>query len=233
MSDTAAGVPPDAPVDAVLFDIDDTVCTYERTTEDLLRHAFEEVAVDPFFSAADYEARYGTFVDESESVEDLRELCFVDIAHEKGRDPNLGREVAQAYADVRDHRNVRWLDGSKEVLDHLGGSVGLAAVTNGSPEMQSQKLDALGVDCFETVVYAGYDTAAKPDPEPFEVALDAVSAESEHAVYVGNSLTSDVAGAHNAGLRAAWIADGETTDPDPQPEYVLDSPRDLLELPWV
>lgn len=233
MSDTGSGVPLESPVEAVLFDIDDTLCTYERTTADLLQVAFERTEVEPFFSAAEYEARYGKFVDESENIRDLRELCFTDLASEKGRDPALGRAVAQAYTRARDHTNVRWLDGSNEVLERLEGNVRLAAVTNGSPEMQSQKLDALGIDCFETVVHGGYDAPAKPDPEPFEVALDAVETSPEHAVYVGNSLTSDVAGAHNAGLRAAWIADGQTTDPKPMPEYVLDSPSELLERPWL
>jgi len=49
----------------------------------------------------------------------------------------------------------------------------VAAVTNGGPDMQRAKLRGLGIhDHFETVVFAGYDVAAKPDPEPFHTALD-------------------------------------------------------------
>lgn len=219
-------------IDAVLFDIDGTICEYERTIADLLSVAFDRTGVEPFFSASDYEARFNTFTNESEDVDALRERCFADIAAEYGRDPDLGREVARAYAAERDHARVRWLDGSRAVLEEFDAEYRLAAVTNGGPRMQSQKLNALGVDCFDTVVYAGYDTPAKPDPEPFEVALEAVEVPAERALYVGDSLEADVVGARNAGLRVAWLAD-DRTDPTPSPDFVLDSPGDLLDKPWM
>lgn len=96
--------------------------------------------------------------------------------------------------------------------------------------MQSTKLDALDVDCFETVVYAGYDTPAKPDPEPFQVALDAVETPPRQAVYIGDSLRADIAGAQAAGLRTVWL--GTDADPEPQPEFVLESPAKLRNPPW-
>jgi hypothetical protein len=39
-----------------------------------------------------------------------------------------------------------------------------------------------------------------------------------------------VAGAHAAGLDAAWVRNGASTDPDPTPEYVLDTPGELLDV---
>lgn len=216
-------------VDALVFDIDGTICEYERTTADLLPLAFERAGVDQFFTATEYISRYEEFLESSESVLDHREHCFVDIAREKGRDPELAREVAAAYAAERDHTRVRFLDGARKTLDALDGSYPLAAVTNGDPEMQSQKLDSLGVDCFETVVHAGYDAPAKPSPEPFEMALSTIETPPERALYVGNSLGADVAGAHNTGMTAAWLADG-TDEPEPVPEYSLDSPRDVLDI---
>lgn len=70
----------------------------------------------------------------------------------------------------------------------------------------------LGIgDEFETVVFVGYDVAAKPDPEPFYTALDALDVEVEHTVKIGKLLESDVTGAHNAGLRSVWLdRDGVT-----------------------
>lgn len=220
---------PDAPVDAVIFDIDGTICEYDRTTADLLPLAFERANVEQFFTYREYVDRYEAFLDESDNVAEHRERCFVDIAIEKDRDPDLARAVADAYAAERDHSRVHWLDGAREVLEQLEGTYRLAAVTNGGPDMQSQKLDSLGVDCFETVVHAGYDTPSKPSVEPFEAALTAVETSSERALYVGNSLDADVQGAHNAGMRAAWLANG-TSDPTPTPEYVLNSPRNLLDV---
>lgn len=216
-----------ARVEAVLFDIDDTVCEYRRTGGDILPIAFERVGVEPFFSVEEYVARYSDFLDDSDSVRDLRERCFAALARDRGRDPETGRAVARAFADERDHTAVRFRPGARETLDALHGELPLAAVTNGSPGMQSQKLDALGVDHFETVVHAGYDTPAKPAAEPFYHALDALGVPPERTVHVGNSLSSDVAGARAAGVGAVWLRE-ETPVVDPEPDYVLDSVDELL-----
>ena len=131
-----------APVEAVLFDVDDTLCEYRRSTEEMLTLAFDRAGVDPFFTHREYVERYNDFADESDDVADLRERCFVAIARDR-RDPALARRVARDYAEARDHTDVRPLPGASEVLEHFDGTVPIGAVTNGAPEMQSRKLDAL------------------------------------------------------------------------------------------
>lgn len=216
--------------EAVLFDIDGTICEYEREVDEMLEVAFDAAGVEPFFDPNDYRRRFDDFTDEAETIADLRERCFGAIAREYDRDPGLGREVARAYADERDHGNVRFIDGAQVALEQLSRSTPLAAVTNGSPEMQTPKLAALEVDCFETVVHAGYETPAKPDPKPFEVALECLGVAAEDSLYVGNDIQADVRGAHNAGMAAAWISNGGAVPAEYRPEYVLDTPRELLSI---
>jgi len=223
------------PVGAVLFDVDGTLCAYERTAAELLGLAFERVGVEPFFDAADYEARYGAFAAESESAADLRERCFAAIARERGRDPELGRAVARAYAAERDHANVRPLEGVRRALEALDGRYRLGVVTNGAPGMQATKLRALGLaDLFETVVHGGYDTAPKPDPEPFERALRAVDTPPERAVYVGNDPAADVVGANRAGLYSVLVDGGGSAgvDTEADPDLTVGTPGELVEEPW-
>lgn len=222
---------PSRPIDAVLFDVDDTLCEYRRDVPELLAASFEEVGVDPFFAAEDYFGRYDRFVDDSDDMYDLRERCFADLAREAGRDPELGEALADAYADERDHGNVRPLDGAVEAVERLRETHRVGVVTNGAPEMQREKLAALGLaDAFETVVYGGYDAPAKPAPDPFHAALADLDVPPERAVHVGNSLRSDVPGAQAAGVAAAWL--GTDPDPEPAPEYRIDSMRALHDPPW-
>ncbi|MFB6172140.1 MAG: HAD family hydrolase [Haloarculaceae archaeon] len=222
-----------AAVDTVLFDVDDTLCEYRRATGEVLELAFERAGVEPFFPVAAYLDRYSEFADEADTVADLRTACFSTIAAERGYDPERGREVAAAFTAERDHRNVRALPGLDDALDALstaGYRVGV--VTNGAPEMQRQKLDALDLrDRFEVVVHGGYDAPAKPAPDPFHRALDRLGGDPGRAVHVGNSLASDVAGAQAAGLRAAWLRQHDG-DPDPAPDYTVDSLHDLTTPPW-
>lgn len=219
-------------VETVLFDVDDTLCEYRRSTGELLELAFEQTGVDPCFPVEGYLDRYAEFAQETDTVEDLRAECFATLAAEHGHDRTLGRRVADAFAAERDHGNVRPLSGLTDVLDALTDEYHVGVVTNGSPEMQRPKLEELVLhDRFDTVVHAGYDAPAKPSPDPFHHALDQLGGDPERAVHVGNSLTSDVAGAQAAGLQAVWLRQHDD-DPDPEPDYTVDSLHDLTMPPW-
>lgn len=222
------------PVEAVLFDVDDTVCTYTQSIADVLAHSFDRESVDPFFTAAEYRARFSEFAKDGRHHREIRARCFESLAHEAGRDGAVGRALADAYDEERDQTQVRFVDGARDALDHATREYRVGVVTNGPPDMQGTKLDALGIaDRFETVVHGGYDAPAKPAPEPFHRATDALGVEPGRTVHVGDSLASDVAGAHAAGVRSAWLApDAGAEDPDPRPDYVLESMAEVTRPPW-
>lgn len=213
-------------VDAVCLDLDDTLVEYDRSVEDVLAHAFDEAAVTPCFTADEYRAAYDRFADDTESMNALRRRCFSHLAEEAGHDPAVGHSVAEAYEAVRDQTRVELLPGARELVDDLDRPVAL--VTNGAPDAQRQKLEGAGLaDAFDHVVFAGYDTPSKPDPAPFEHALDALGCPADRAIHVGNSVSSDVTGAHAAGLRSVWVPADPDRDPDPEPHHSF---PDLHEL---
>ena len=213
--------------DAVLLDLDGTLCEYTRGSEQLLPAAFDTVGVEPIFSPEAYVERVDSYADRADSMLERRRLCFADLAEENGYDRQVGREVADAYAAERDHSNVQFLDGAAEAIDRLAERVPLAMVTNGGPDMQDPKLDSLGIERYlDSVVYAGYDLPAKPDPEPFERALDAVGVPSDRAVYVGNNYETDVLGAAAADLPSVLVGDPPTDGPV-EPLSTVSSPGDI------
>ncbi len=221
-------------IETVVFDLDDTLCEYRQSGREILDRAFEQVGVDPFFTVDDYLAVFDDHAARGEPVDTIRTRCFAALAGEEGYDPSLGRRIAEIYRERRDHRDVRFRPGAADALDRLSADHRIGLVTNGGPEMQTQKLDSLGIaDRFDTFVFAGYDTEPKPAPEPFHHALDALDEDPARAVHVGNSLASDVAGAHAAGLTSVWVRNGHPRPDDaPQPDYSLDTLRELQDPPW-
>lgn len=212
----------DRPIEAVLFDLDGTLCRYRRSSEEVLEAAFSEVGVEPFFDASDYRARIGEFIDEASDKGELRELCFEAIAEEKGVPKRAGRRVGVAYTSLRDHANVEFLPCAEELLRVLDGEFVTGIVTNGEPRIQRPKLRSLGLDdAFDAVVYAGHDADYKPNPEPFRQALDQLALAPEEVVYVGDSMEADVVGANRVGMRTVWVRPAQdsprrATDPDVQ-----------------
>lgn len=223
-------------VDAVLFDLDDTLLEYRRSPAELLAESFATAGVDPLFAVDDYYDRYDDFAEAHDDPDALRRDCFATLAAEAGGDRETGRRVADAYATMRDHRDVQFRPGAREALDTLDGRYRLGIVTNGSPSMQRHKYDALGLNGqFEAVVHAGTEAPPKPDPEPFRVALSGLDATADRAIHVGNSHGSDVLGAHNAGVGSVWIPatdyDRRTAEGrDVEPDHALDS---LAALPGL
>jgi putative hydrolase of the HAD superfamily len=192
--------------DAVLLDLDGTLCEYVRTKNNLLAVAFGELGVEPPFSASDYVELVDLYADRADSMVERRRLCFAELAEENGHDPELGRAAADIYAEARDHSNVRFLDGAADALAALRERYPLGLVTNGGPDMQGRKIDGLGIrEHFQTVVYAGYNVRAKPHPEAFETALRAMDCDADSTVYVGNNYETDVVGATEAGLDAILV----------------------------
>lgn len=106
-------------------------------------------------------------------------------------------------------------EGAADVLDALAKRSRLALVTNGLTSVQRAKVQRLGLhDWFETIVISDEVGVAKPDPAMFELALGRLGASrSDAAVMVGDSLTSDVAGANAAAIASCWLNRGGTTAP--------------------
>jgi putative hydrolase of the HAD superfamily len=217
-------------VDAVLFDLDGTLLAYRRSPGEVLAASFERAGVDPLFPVAAYRDRFDEFADRSASMADLRADCFAALADERGHDPALGRAVADAFERERDQSHVALLSGVEAALDALGEAHALGVVTNGPRDAQSTKLRAVGLDeRVETVVYAAAETAPKPDPEPFERALEDLGVAPARAVHVGDS-ASDVAGAANAGLRSVLVGDAAV---DPEPTFSVPDAAALVPPPWA
>lgn len=220
-------------VSAVLFDLDSTLCTHPTARSDALAAAFERAGVEPFCTLTELREAVER-IGETASMPYRTYRACAELAADAGLERETGVAVAAALQAERPSRGAELTAGAERVLSRLQEQYALALVTNGGPDTQDPKLDALGIaDYFEAVVLAGFDTASKPAPEPFERALGSLDVEPSETVHVGNSLAHDVAGAHAVGLEAVWVrpspsatANGHT------PAWTVDALPELLPPPW-
>ncbi len=216
---------------AVFLDLDDTLLTYRRSPGELLTASFAATGEDPFFDVKEYYAIFDDYVGQFTDSRDVRRACFEHLARDHGRNPETGRRVAEAYAEMRDHTAVDLLPGAIDVVETLAETYPLAVITNGPAEAQGKKLAATGLDEYvDVTVFAGDDASAKPDPEPFERALDAVGVDPAGAIHVGDSLETDVRGAAVVGIPSVWIGPEDPLD-GIVPDYRITGIDALLDLP--
>jgi len=218
--------------DAVLFDLDGTLCERTQDTERLYAEAFEQVGVEPFGEPVSLWAALEGPPDHDDWVGYIG-AGLTRLAAQHGRTAVDPIAVAAAFQSLVDDSAVALLPGAMEALEYAESSGPVGLVTNGPAADQRTKLEALGIaDRFDTLVFAADLPRKKPHARPFVEALTSIDVPATRAVYVGNSLPYDVAGAQVAGLSAVWLCrDGTDPDPDPySPEYRIE---DLTELPAV
>lgn len=215
--------------DAVLFDLDGTLCRRTQNTQELSEHAFERAGKTDFGQPDALWTALDGPPDHDDPVGYFG-AGFVRVAAQHGRSDVDTLALACALLNATDDGDVTLLPGVEDALESVAavGAVGL--VTNGPEDRQRAKLDALGiVDQFDTIVYGAELVRSKPHTTPFDRALDDLAVARERTLYVGPSLAYDVAGGQNAGLSVAWLHGDEDAGAY-EPEYGIDS---LAELPAI
>ena len=114
-----------------------------------------------------------------------------------------------------------------EALRAVGQACRLAVVTNGMLGAQRAKLRRLGIDHhFDAVIASVQVGVGKPAAVIFEAALEAMGAEPDQAVMVGDALDGDMDGAKWVGMRAIWV----NRDGRPRPSRAVEPDAEIRDL---
>ena len=148
-------------------------------------------------------------------------------------DPKVALLGRDAYAQYR-YEVCLTYDDTQDVLAELHGRYRLAVITNGLGEQQRARLQKSGLERYFDAIVASTDVEVnKPDAAVFHHTLKLLGADPADTWHIGDSLSADVQGAHNAGLAAAvWInrRAAERLDTDPTPHYEVASLSAFKEL---
>ncbi|UIP00437.1 HAD family hydrolase [Halobaculum sp. CBA1158] len=209
--------------EAVLFDLDGTLCRRTGDVTAAYEAAFESAGVEPFGEPSALWRALDGPPDPDDHVGYLA-TGFARLAaiHDRRVDPVA---LSAAFVDAVDHAAVEFTPGAEAAIGRAAETARTGLVTNGPRSRQSSKVEALGLaERLGTVVYAGDLPRRKPHAEPFDQALAALDVAPADAVYVGNSLKYDVAGAFTAGLDSVWLRpDPDADDEGYRPTWTLDS----------
>jgi len=124
-----------------------------------------------------------------------------------------------------------FLPGAEKLLQELVPRYDLYLATNGASSVQRGRLKSAGLEPYFKGIFiseeVGYN---KPSLEYFQASFAAIPGfDPSAAVIVGDSLTSDIRGGKNTGIRTCWLnPSGEIPPSDIVPDYTVSS---LEELP--
>ncbi len=230
-----AGLPP-----AVFFDMDDTIFDHSLTCRRalaLLRQDAGALSGRPLdevwheysrlLEAVQTDVlagRVSVGAARAERFRLLAEFCGAPIS------TAAAAEYSRRYREHYQHLR-RTVPGIRPVLERLHGRTVVGIVTNNQVAEQEEKLDHFGLrPLVDFMVVSEGVGVAKPEPRIFELALERAGVAPEEAVMIGDSWTSDVAGARRAGIRPIWFNRFHLERPEPWPVLELTSYRGLARV---
>ncbi|WP_406361541.1 HAD family hydrolase [Streptomyces sp. NBC_00715] len=226
-------------IDAVVWDIDDTIFDYTAADRAGMRgHLAAEGLLDGYTSVEQALARWREITDAQWARFSAGETDWQGQRRDRVR-VFLGERLSDADADAWFDRYVTHYESAwalfpdvLPVLDSLVGSHRHAVLSNSSLLVQDRKLRVLGVhDRFESILCAAELGVSKPAAAAFHAACDALRLPPHRVAYVGDHPEIDGRGAAEAGLLSVWIdRDGAhiaADDPPTGPHRIAS----LAELP--
>lgn len=126
-----------------------------------------------------------------------------------------------------------FLPGAEELLDTLFGKYRLYITSNGTARVQDSRIESSGIaKYFDGIFISQRVGADKPSPLFFETVFAAIpDFRKDEAVIVGDSLTSDIKGGIDAGIRTVYFnPHSRTGREDIIPDYEIRSLGELAEL---
>ncbi len=194
----------------IFLDLDDTILDFKKGQHDALFSACGEFGLE--ITESDYLVydrinktswkRYERKEVEKSTMLVERFLEFLRYKNATGDAATLNGYYAK-YLSMQGS----FVPGAEEGVRYLKTKYRLSLITNGNSTTQRGRLKVAGLENFFNNVFISDEVGfRKPDREFFEYALCISGAEKESTLVIGDSPSSDILGANNAGLDA-WFFD--------------------------
>ncbi|MBQ3530940.1 MAG: YjjG family noncanonical pyrimidine nucleotidase [Oscillospiraceae bacterium] len=197
-------------IKAVFIDIDGTLLDFEACVEESMRVGLTENKIEykPEMLETFHRINDVFWRDLEQgkiTFEELLERRWATVFEALEIDLN-GPEF-ETYFRKRLHESAIPMEGSYETLEYLSGKYRLFAASNGPHEQQIERLrKADMLKYFEDVFTSGKIGAEKPAKEFFEYCFEkAADIKPEESTMLGDSLTSDMKGGNDFGMKTIWL----------------------------
>lgn len=221
---------------AISFDGDGTLWDFDKVMRHSLGHALKELEQVDTQAAAmldiDKMIEIRNRVAEelkgrATNLEAVRLEAFRQTLRDIGKpDDALASHLNEVYLKHR-FEDIELFDDVRPTLQKLQGKYTLGLLSNGNSYPERCGLEGI----FQFVVFAQDYGVEKPDPKFFQIALEKAGCTKEHLLNVGDSLTNDVIGATNAGIKCVWLnRNSAKSDPEVKVDYEIQSLSELLDI---
>lgn len=214
-------------IEFLLLDLDDTILDFHKAERIALSKTIRDFGLEPTEEILDLYHRINKW--HWEQLE-LGKLTRAQVL--VGRFAQLFQELgmeADAAACMKQYeQNLSighyFLPGAEEAVRRLHERYRLFLVSNGTAVVQHSRLTSAGLyPYFEQVFISQEIGFNKPEKAYFDRCFARIPGfDPEKALMVGDSLTSDIKGGINAGLKTVWVNPRHKPCGDIRPDYIIE-----------
>ena len=120
---------------------------------------------------------------------------------------------------------------AEKVVKYLAGRYPLTIISNGFKEVQYYKFEHSGLAPYFTHTLISEEVGInKPQPGIFEIALQGNGIAADEALMIGDSYSSDIAGAKAAGIDQIWVKGDGLPVTGETATYIVPKLIDVMEI---
>ena len=221
-------------VEFLFLDLDDTILDFHKAERIALSKTIREFGVEP---TEEVLSRYHVINKWHWEQLELGKLTRDEVLTGRFRTlfQELGLDVDPEKMQAGYERNLSighyFLPGAEEAVKELHQKYRLFLASNGTGVVQKGRMTSANLYRFFEKSFVSEEIGHnKPSLEYFKAAFAQIPGfDPDKALMVGDSLTSDIKGGKNAGLRTCWINPNHLpAKPDIQPDYEIEG---LYQLP--
>lgn len=217
----------------ILFDLDDTILDFQKCEKTALSEAFTKIGIAHTDATL---KRYSQINDmhwkRLERGEITREQVLLgrfEVLFEEMGIECSGDLAWRTYEEMLGNQYF-FVEGALELLEKLYGNYRLYIVSNGTASVQDRRIAGSGLEkYFEHIFISQKIGVNKPDIRFFQACFEEISDFNiEETIIVGDSLSSDIQGGVNAGVKTCWYNKEGLEKPEGmQIDYVISQLSEL------
>ncbi|HIW84715.1 MAG TPA: YjjG family noncanonical pyrimidine nucleotidase [Candidatus Dorea gallistercoris] len=220
----------------IFFDLDNTLFDFDKAEARAVSHTLRELGIEPTPAVI---RRYSELNQEQWKLLELGRLTRREVKLRRYQllfdelHVDCPAAIAARIYETQLGIGHYFMEGAPKLLEALYGNYLLYLVTNGTASVQKSRLESAGIKRYFEAVFISEEMGAdKPSIAYFDACFSRIPAfRKDDAVIIGDSLTSDIKGGINAGIRTIWFNPGGAENPaDIRPDFEI---RSLNQIPTL
>ena len=219
-------------IKTVLIDVDDTLLDFKECSITAIKQSmldFNFLYKDEYYDVFQKENNrlWQMIENKTLTIEELHQIRWKNIFNHINLD---GDYIAfeEHFVNYLKESSIP-VSGANSLLEYLHKRYQIYIVSNATNRQQYRRLEKANMTPFIDKIFTSIDLGySKPSCEFFQLCLEGLN--KDEVIIIGDSLTADIKGGINAGIKTIWFNKYQEKIPNIQIDYIVDSLEEIKNI---